>query len=46
MEARKAAFAAVGVCALLVCIAVGLQERASRTPAALLAVAGNQALYG
>ena len=46
MEARKAAFAAVGLCALLACIAVGLQERAMRTPASLLAVAGKQALYG
>lgn len=39
-----AVLAAAGVCALLA--AVALQERAGRSPAALLAAGGKQALYG
>jgi hypothetical protein len=39
-----AALAAAGVCALIA--AVAIQERAGRSPAALLAVGGKQALYG
>ncbi len=39
-----AALAAAGVCALLA--GVALQERAGRSPAALLAVGGHQMLYG
>ena len=39
-----AAVAAAGVCVLLA--GVALQERAGRSPAALLALGGKQALYG
>jgi hypothetical protein len=46
MERRilLAAMAAAGVCALLACVAI--QERARRSPSALLALVGPHALYG
>jgi len=46
MQTKAAVAGGLGLLALCACIGVGLQERASRTPSALLEVGGRQALYG